>query len=132
MNLRKSARRLFTVGAIATVTAIAPSTAAFAGIGVSTTGAFLYCNTYNDGALQGGHADCVLTDTSADSHSVYAVMQVDAWPSRRYDNSGGTGTTLHFTDHFWSDVVNWDYHYKVCRNVRFGSDNCSDWVHIGA
>src|ERR1022692_1707839 len=67
MNLRKSARRLFTVGAIATVTAIAPSTAAFAGIGVSTTGAFLYCNTYNDGALQGGHADCVLTDTSADS-----------------------------------------------------------------
>jgi hypothetical protein len=131
MNLRQSAFRLSAVGAVATAAVVCFSTSAFAGIATSTTGATLYCNTYNDGNFQ-GHADCWLADTQADGDSVYAVMQADGWGSRRYNWYGGNGTTGVFTDNFGSDVVDWDYHYKVCRDVSFGSDNCSDWVHISA
>jgi hypothetical protein len=131
MDLRKSGRQLILVGAVVAAAVLGTSSAAFAGIGVSTTGASLYCNTYNDGGFR-GHADCWLSDTSADSHSVYALLQVDGYATHRYNNTGGNGTTLNFTDRFSSDVVHWDYHYKVCRNVQFGSDNCSGWVHVRA
>lgn len=131
MNVRKSTFRLFTIGAIVAAAAVCSSTAAFAGVGVSTTGAFLTCNTYNDGNGS-GHADCTLTDTAADSHSVYAVMQADGYPSVRYNNTGGYGTSMSFTYRFGTDTPQWDFYYKVCRNIQFGFDNCSGWVHIVA
>jgi hypothetical protein len=132
MNVRKSTFRLFTIGAIVAAAAVCSSTAAFAGVGVSTTGAFLSCNTYNDGNGS-GHADCTLTDTAADSHSVYAVMQADGYRSVRYNNNkGGYGTSRSFTYSFVTDTPQWDFYYKVCRDIQFGFDNCSGWVHIVA
>ena len=131
MKLRKSLFRLFTIGTIVAAAAVCSSTAAFAGVGVSTTGAFLTCNTYNDGGGR-GHADCTLIDTKADSHSVYAVMQADGYSSHRYNNTRGNGKSVSFTDRFATDTPHWDFYYKVCRDIQFGFDNCSGWVHIRA
>jgi hypothetical protein len=130
MNLRKPAFRLFTIGAaIAAATALSAK-AASADIGVSTTGALLTCNVYSDSKFN-GHADCKLTDTKADSHSVYAVTQVVGFSSFTYKNVGGNGTVLNFTRPFTADGESpYIFRYKVCRDVQFGSDNCSPWFGV--
>lgn len=131
MNLRKITFRLLSIGTIAASTTALSASAANAGVGVSTTGASLTCNTYNDGNGL-GHADCILTDTAADSHSVYALMHVDGYAGVRYNDTGGSGTRLNFTYWFGTDTLYWDFYYRACRNVQFGSDNCSAWVDIHA
>ena len=131
MKLRKSALGLAGVGAVLTAAAVFSATTASAAVGVSTTGAFLACKSYNDGN-GAGHAVCALTDTAADSHSVYANLQVDGYAGVRYNNTGGNGTTLNFTYWFGTDTPHWDLYYRACRNVQRGVDNCSGWVHIRA
>jgi hypothetical protein len=59
-------------------------------------------------------------------------MQVDGYSSVRYNNTGGSGTNLNFTYRFGTDTPHWDFYYRACRNVQFGSDNCSGWADIRA
>lgn len=106
-------------------------TAASAGTTLTTTGASLMCNVYKTGTFT-GYADCWLTDTLADSHQVYALPQEEAFPTERRTNSGGNGTTLYFREYINGDTVHWYWSYKVCRDVKFGSDNCSSWQTVSA
>lgn len=125
-------RTVLGTAAFAAVTAasIAPATAASTYVGspsVATTGAALTCDIYRTSAF-GGTVTCRLRDTLADSRSVYAVLQTDSWPSARINNTGGSGTTLNFSRTWGSDVTHPNFHFKVCRNNQWSSDNCSGWA----
>jgi len=101
-------------------------TSAFAaGNTVSTTGGSLTCNVYQTPKFR-GYADCWLTDTAADSRQVYAVTQVERFPTKRTTNNRGSGQTIAFRENINIDS-RFEYRYKVCRQVNFGGDNCSGW-----
>jgi hypothetical protein len=92
---------------------------------VTTTGGSLMCNVYQTAKFR-GYADCSLTDTAADKQQVYAVTQVERFPTKRTTNSQGSGKTLPFHENIGIDS-RFEYRYKVCRQVNLGGDNCSGW-----
>jgi hypothetical protein len=105
---------------------VVTATSAFAaGNTVSTTGGSLTCNVYQTAKFR-GYADCWLTDTAADSRQVYAVTQVERFPTKRTTNNRGSGQTITFRERIDIDS-RFEYRYKVCRQVNLGGDNCAGW-----
>ena len=107
---------------------VVTATPAFAGTTLSTTGASLMCNVYQTSQFR-GYADCWLTDTAADSRQVYAVTQVERFPTKRTTNNRGSGQTIAFRENIYIDG-RFEFRYKVCRQVNLGGDNCSVWQTV--
>ncbi len=95
----------------------------------STTGAKATCSLQtratriHDDTAQ---IDCQLSDTKADSHSVYVEWWQDGFGHIQLRNSKGAGHTIHVAD----ARTNYDgsfetAYFKVCRDVQFLPDNCS-------
>ncbi len=96
----------------------------------STTGAQATCSLQtwatriHDDTAQ---IDCDLSDTEKDGHSVYVEWWQDGYGSIQLRNDKGNGNTIHVAD----ARLNYDgsfgtAYFKVCRDIQFGRDNCSD------
>ena len=101
------------------------ATPAFADNTVFTTGGSIMCNVYQTAKFR-GYADCWLKDTTADDRQVYAVTQVERFPTERTTNNRGSGQTIAFRENISIDS-RFEFRYKVCRQVNLGGDNCSQW-----
>ncbi len=104
---------------------VVTATPAFADNTVSTTGGSMMCNVYQTAKFR-GYADCWLKDTVADDRQVYAVTQVERFPTERTTNNRGSGQTIAFRENIHIDS-RFEFRYKVCRQVNLGGDNCSPW-----
>lgn len=95
----------------------------------TTTGAKATCSLQKT-AVNKAKATCTLFDTKADGYSVYIRDQVLLFPEHRWSFSGGAGKS---TTNSWtvqSDTLQFNWHFRVCRQVELGSDNCSGWVYF--
>jgi len=73
--------------------------------------------------------DCDLTDSLADSHSVYVEWSQDGFDERRLENHDGAGSTLFVSDALQNlDGSFQRIRWHVCTDVQFGGDDCSDDV----
>ena len=78
--------------------------------------------------------DCVLTDTKADSHSVFIEWAIDD-DEDRFTNSNGSRSNN--TARFVEGGLNQDgsastIHWRVCTDVQIWGDDCSEIVVIEA
>jgi hypothetical protein len=99
----------------------------------STTGASASCSLETWDAYPGrnprnqyARITCRLSDTVADSRSVYIQWQIDAFAPVRLSNTQGSGTTITVSDTRYNyDGSIRNAYFKVCRKVNYGIDNCS-------
>lgn len=113
-------------GVVAAPAAVTPSTP----VSQSTDGASATCSVTKPSAA-GSQASvrCTLRDTKADGNSVYIVHQVLAFPSKRIEFRGGAGNSRTYPFTITSDTLNYNWHFKVCRN-KLLRDNCTGYKYF--
>jgi hypothetical protein len=115
------------------VTPTAAGAASFSSQYASTTGAAASCSlsTWDRYPNQYWHNNmaqitCRLSDTVADSRSVYVEWWQDGFGHVRLSNTQGSGTTITVSDTRYNyDGSFGTAYFKVCRKVNYGTDNCS-------
>ena len=131
----KMAAGLVAGGAIALVPTAAGAwtvTQTFGPASNSTSGASANCTVYagiTDIHSDTAQIDCDLSDTSADSNSVYVGWKQDGFGTVSLYNNNGNGSTIHVEDARTNagDGSFTTLQWKVCRDQAF-SDNCSSWT----
>jgi hypothetical protein len=95
----------------------------------STTGAKASCHFSTWGVvIHDDHAqiNCSLSDTAADSHSVYVEWWQDGFGHVQLKNSNGSGSTKSVVDARQNGDGSFEtLYFKVCRDVQLLPDNCS-------
>lgn len=113
------------------------------GLLVAVTGALLvspsraWAGNDNTAYVNGAQADFhhrddsfVLFDTACDSHSVYITYgKIGYAGSWRLDLKTGCGTSAKWNLDF---IEGNDITFKVCVDIQFGTDRCSDWLIVEA
>jgi hypothetical protein len=103
--------------------------ATFTPLSASTTGAAATCSLQTRATIihdDTAQIDCQLSDTLADSHSVYVEWWQDGFGHIQLPNTSGSGSTIAVEDaRFNGDGSFQTAYFKVCRNIQLGFDNCS-------
>lgn len=98
----------------------------------STTGDAATCTMKSwAGAIhdQNASISCDISDTKADSHSVYVDWWQDGYAKVRLTNHDGSGHTTHSYDARTNGDGSFEtLYWHVCRDVQWGGDNCSSTV----